>query len=367
MSCTYDGRRLAVSTARRDQEELRLIVAAGGDPERLQGLARPAALSELKALGFANVPLLRRLVAALFAWDAPHGPATAEASDGNTPSPPPVVTSTITLKHKVQNGARQLRVRTTAISALDFAADGVAFVALPPAILPELSVLQTLVEAEEADLNFEAFTRARAALETWLNAWLPTATQQREHAHLYLRHCIVRSTPAGHGPAGMQRKTLPLQRPGRAFHIDSDHTELVNIWLPLSDAPLSDNQLGFLLDGGSVTTRTVTTQGDPHRVAAGEATGSRLLDTAGLKRLYAGGKEAFAEFERGAAVAYKPGMRWGDAIVFRSGGQRAVVHGNFRFDSEGGHRTDAPRRSVEFRCQPQDESLGFVPTSEYRV
>ena len=53
----------------------------------------------------------------------------------------------------------------------------------------------------------------------------------------------MRDTHAREGP--LTRKTLPLQRPGRAFHIDSDHTDLVNVWLPCDE--ISDHQLGFLV------------------------------------------------------------------------------------------------------------------------
>ena len=54
----------------------------------------------------------------------------------------------------------------------------------------------------------------------------------------------------------------------------------------------------------------------------------------------------FAEFERTAQLLFKPGLRWGDAVVFRSGGARAVVHGSFRFDAEE-HRTGRPRTGGE--------------------
>ena len=357
-----DGHRLEAVGARPGlPEELRLIIAAGGEPDLLAQLARPAASEQLKRLGFAQAPMRTRLVSALFAWADADGRAqpandsspipaseheTAPRRRGSSPmrskSPPEVITSTITLKHKVQNGAREqcLATAAAASSDLDFARDGVAFVALPAELVPQLAVLQTLPHAEEQDVDFDAFVRARTALEAWLNAWLSRAAGGGEAAelrprprHHYLRHCIVRDTHAREGP--LTRKTLPLQRPGRAFHIDSDHTDLVNIWMPLGDAPLSDHQLGFL------------------RTADGQ-----LLGTSGLKRLFATGN--FSDFERSAAVVHKPGMRWGEAVVFRSGGRRAVVHGSFRFDGEK-RRTGLPRRSVEFRCQPEDEGLGFRP------
>ena len=61
-----------------------------------------------------------------------------------------------------------------------------------------------LAHADEADLDLEAFSSARAVLETWLNAWLLSASQAAAHGreaqplppytHHYLRHCIVRAT-----------------------------------------------------------------------------------------------------------------------------------------------------------------------------
>ena len=72
-----------------------------------------------------------------------------------------------------------------------------------------------LAHADEADLDLEAFSSARAVLETWLNAWLPSASQAAAHGreaqplppytHHYLRHCIVRAThPPGRGPGSVR-------------------------------------------------------------------------------------------------------------------------------------------------------------------
>ena len=341
-----DGHRLEAVAAQRDLPEvLRLIVAAGGKPASLAKLTKPAAAEALRALGFTKAPLRTRLLAALFAHQA--------ETDGPAPSTSSQPTSTIVLKHKVQNGARELKLATAPARAdLEFARDGVAFVTLPPALLSRLSALRTLAHANEAAVDLEAFGSARAALEAWLNAWLPSASHAAAQGdesqppppppHHYLRHCIVRDTHPAEGAAA--RKTLPLQKPGKAFHIDSDHTDLVSVWLPLEDEPLSDHQLGFLsvAQGGG---------------AGGGAGG--LLGTEGLKRLFASGD--FAAFERRASVVHRPGLKWGEAVVFRSGGSSAVVHGSFRFD--GDRRTDAPRRSVEFRCQPRDDGLGFSPVA----
>lgn len=355
-SAALDGRRLeAVRAAASGQslpEELRLIVAAGGDPASLAQLTKPAASDQLKRLGFTNQPLRTKLLATLFRDSSETGghlrvpPAGGQPTGAAAAPPLRPATSTIVLKHKVQNGARELRLATAPARAdLQFARDGVAFVALPPALMPRLTALRVLAHADEAAVDLEAFGTARAALEAWLNAWLPSASQvavahgdesqqQPPHAYHYLRHCIVRDTHPAEGAA--RRKTMPLQRPGKAFHIDSDHTDLVNIWLPLGDDPLSDHQLGFLSDSEGA---------------------DELLGTVGLKRLFA--RNDFATFERRASIVHRPGLRWGDAVVFRSGGSRAVVHGSFRLD--GDHRTDAPRRSVEFRCQPRDDGLGFTP------
>ena len=59
-----------------------------------------------------------------------------------------------------------------------------------------------------------------------------------------IRHLIVRNSHASRGL--MTRKQLPVQKPGQHFHIDQDHSDLVNIWLPLTSEPLTDFQLGFI-------------------------------------------------------------------------------------------------------------------------
>ena len=51
-------------------------------------------------------------------------------------------------------------------------------------------------------------------------------------------------------------------------------------------------------------------------------------------------------------------LKLGDAIIFRSGGKEAVVHGSFRFDARE-KQTDLPRMSMEFRCQYKDPIDGF--------
>jgi hypothetical protein len=238
--------------------------------------------------------------------------------------------STIIIKHKIPNGLRTLKLKTEGceLNQFSFEQDGVEIFKLPIAILEKIKLLQTL----PTDNSFDMFEvkASKGLLEEWLHEVLPTC-------HEYsLRHLIVRNSSAT--KELMQRKQLPVQKPGQYFHIDQEHSDLVNIWLPLNEKPLTDFQLGFI----------------KYRNA--------LLSTIGLKDMYTKDKELIiSDFEENATLIYPVScLSCGYAVVFRSGGENAVVHGSFRFDKME-HQTGMPRTSMEWRCQFKDPINGFGP------
>ena len=209
--------------------------------------------------------------------------------------------------------------------SFDFAKDGVAVRKLPSEIVEKLSMLQSLPVDDEVDMV--KVKEVKDMLEQWLHLKMPLCVKYT------IRHLIVRNS---HAPRSlMTRKQLPVQKPGQYFHIDQEHSDLVNIWLPLTCEALTDFQLGFIKYE------------------------NQLMDATGLKKLY---KEnlPLEEYEKHARVVYPCMLKLGDAILFRSGGKEAVVHGSFRFDAPE-KQTDLPRMSMEFRCQYKDPIDGFGP------
>ena len=163
-------------------------------------------------------------------------------------------------------------------------------------------------------------------VERWLHLKMPLCSKY------IIRHLIVRNSHASRGL--MTRKQLPVQKPGQHFHIDQEHSDLVNIWLPLTSEPLTDFQLGFIRYENQLMNAT---------------------DWSNVRtKLFTG------ECEKQARVIYPAMLKLGDAIIFRSGGKDAVVHGSFRFDARE-KQTDLPRMSMEFRCQHKDPIDGFGP------
>ena len=86
MSCSSssasDGQRLESVRARPElPEELKLIVAAGGDPERLAREGRGTAAEALKRLGFSNFAIRNKLLQALVAWTPPKATAVSPMGD----------------------------------------------------------------------------------------------------------------------------------------------------------------------------------------------------------------------------------------------------------------------------------------------
>ena len=238
--------------------------------------------------------------------------------------------STITIKHKIPNGLRTIKLRTKSCGpdSFDFERDGATILMLPPNIFEHLSMLLTL----PLDDSFEMSTvkAIKPMLENWLHEQLPLCSKYS------LRHLIVRNSHASKGL--MNRKQLPVQKPGQFFHIDQEHSDLVNIWLPLTSEPLTDFQLGFIKYQGI------------------------LLNTVGLKEVYKKDKKTMVkEFEKKAVLEFPSNLSYGHAVIFRSGGKNAVVHGSFRFDGEE-NQTGSLRTSMEWRCQVKDPINGFGPS-----
>ena len=144
-------------------------------------------------------------------------------------------TTTISLTHKVPNGKRTLKLPVEVFTTNpDFDKHGITFLILPDELKAKLSILQTLPYTSIVDL--EAVSEARLALEAWYHEAIVSCKNYN------LRHIIVRDSHAN--PELLTRKPLAVQKPGPSFHIDADHTELVNLWLPLEDTPLSDYLFG---------------------------------------------------------------------------------------------------------------------------
>jgi len=304
--------------------------------------------------------------------------------------PTPTPTATITIKHKVPNGLRKARLNTQAVKrchsqdlpfpSFDFHRDGVTVLKLPPDILecvrgllPAVGVCESGnsgthapnvdVATTDVDVNAAA-QRLRHVLEPWFHEVLPGIHTTTVCGGNYsLRHLILRNSHATVEQSA--RKQLPVQKPGAHFHVDQEHSDLVNIWLPLSlslaeDAEgISDFHFGFLRN---------------------KLTG-RIMDVGGLRELFSTSSESTrdtaatqraarsAEFEANQRIVYCENLKWGDAVIFRSGGAKAVVHGSFRFDeyTDAGNpsaiqlRTGKPRISLEWRCQYCDPVSGFGP------
>ena len=189
------------------------------------------------------------------------------------------------MKHKVPNGLRTLTLATErcALDSFDFVRDGVTVLKLPRDIVEKLSILRSLPVDEEVDMV--KVKEVKDMVERWLHLKMPLCSKY------IIRHLIVRNSHASRGL--MTRKQLPVQKPGQHFHIDQEHSDLVNIWLPLTSEPLTDFQLGFIRYE------------------------NQLMDATGLKKLY---KENFSlkECEKQARVVYPAMLKLGDAIYLEA-------------------------------------------------
>ena len=153
-----------------------------------------------------------------------------------------------------------------------------------------------------------------------------------------LRHIIPRSTLSGprgssnHSctvrlPPSSVRRSFPLQSPVLRFHVDSDHTDFVNLWVPFTN---TSYPLGFLYDhhlGEYVT---------------GEMA-SKLFASPSVR----------SEAPNRYAVLYRflPPQT---CVLFQSGGRLGLVHGSVGVPG----REEGERESVEFRGQRYDEGRG---------
>ena len=239
--------------------------------------------------------------------------------------------STITIKHKVPNGLRKMTLKTAKYQFNDFKRDGVEIFKLPNAIIEKIQQFQTTLPLNNT-FDITEVKTSKNLLEEWLHEILPICNKYS------LRHLIVRNSNATKDL--MHRKQLPVQKPGQFFHIDQEHSDLVNIWLPLTSEILTDFQLGFIKYENT------------------------LLNTIGLKDIYTKDKKfIISEFEKNACLIYPSvPLHFGYAVIFRSGGENAVVHGSFRFDDIE-NQTNMPRTSMEWRCQFKDPINGFGPSS----
>lgn len=229
-----------------------------------------------------------------------------------------------------------------------------SFHRIPNETLKQIEPLKTLVTPFE--VVKEDIVRARLALQAWFHSIQHSCNDDHNsNYHPYqsykLRHIIPRSTRHC-STTVMKRKAFVIQQPVNRFHTDSTHTGFVNIWLPLMMMKHSNttkknhhhhNCLGFL-----------------HHPSCGLVTGLKLDEICNAKNNSSDSKDDTRDFLQACTVVYHPGLSYGDAIVFVSGGSRGVMHGSVTLtqkddeedendDQNGGHR-----ESVEFRCQKFD-------------
>lgn len=124
--------------------------------------------------------------------------------------------------------------------------------------------------------------------------------------------------------AGSEEPSKSWQRFYSTFHIDHKQNTAsmeegvqVNVWLNLSEQPISDFNLGFLQRAGCI-------------MAGGELP---LLTQEDLEEV---------------TIRYQAELTKDQALIFQSTGAQSVVHGCFRFQDVD-QLTHAPRYSLEFR------------------
>eukprot|EP00520_Triparma_pacifica_P011046 CAMPEP_0118657956 /NCGR_PEP_ID=MMETSP0785-20121206/14301_1 /TAXON_ID=91992 /ORGANISM="Bolidomonas pacifica, Strain CCMP 1866" /LENGTH=211 /DNA_ID=CAMNT_0006550921 /DNA_START=135 /DNA_END=767 /DNA_ORIENTATION=- len=116
--------------------------------------------------------------------------------------------------------------------------NGPKYHTLPQHLQPPLSALRNLIDPHYVDPS-NTIPTARLNLESWYRS---------HHPGYRLRHCIPRSLPPPEPSQDVVeavRKSYPLQSPVLRFHIDSDHTDFVNLWIPFVN---TDYPLAFLYD-----------------------------------------------------------------------------------------------------------------------
>lgn len=167
----------------------------------------------------------------------------------------------------------------------------------------------------------EIVARERRLVAAWL--------QEKLQAQFSRPIEVTSESASHHGKvlarfAGTEEPSKGWQRFYSTFHIDhKQNTALledgvqVNVWMNLSEEPISDYNLGFLARSG-------------HMIK-----GQQLPNLT---------QEQLDE----VTVRYQAGLRRDQALIFQSTGAAAVVHGCFRYQDVG-RLTHAPRYSLEFR------------------
>ena len=167
----------------------------------------------------------------------------------------------------------------------------------------------------------EVVARERRLVAAWL--------QEKLQAQFSRPIEVTSESASHHGKvlarfAGTEEPSKGWQRFYSTFHIDhKQNTALleegvqVNVWMNLSEEPISDYHLGFLARSG------------------------HMIEGQQLPYLT---EEQLDE----VTVRYQAGLRRDQALIFQSTGAEAVVHGCFRYQDVG-RLTHAPRYSLEFR------------------
>ena len=207
-----------------------------------------------------------------------------------------------------------------------------SFHELPLSVVKQIGPLRDLVQQLSEEIDTNEIVKSRLVLERWFN-------EDLGYDGYKLRHIIPRSTKNVTALTGTKstttRKSFAIQRTVQRFHTDSTHTAFTNIWLPMMH--VTGHFLGFLYDHSSGSLLT-----------------AEMLDSV-CSQLSTKAQRSF--FEQNCCILYHSNLRYGHAIVFRSGGKRGILHGSFCLNNA---KNNGHRESVEFRCQKLDSSGSWV-------
>ena len=181
------------------------------------------------------------------------------------------------------------------------------------------------MEAAEAGADVAGLAGGESAERAHVARWLSQKLQPQFPFPIE----VTTESASHHGKilaryAGTDEPARDWQRNYTTFHIDHKQNTAsleegvqVNVWLNLSDEPVSDFALGFLELGGC------------------------MIEGKDLPSL------TQQEVDQ-VMVRYRAKLTKDQALIFQSTGAKSVVHGSFRFqDAE--KLTQAPRYSLEFR------------------
>jgi len=269
---------------------------------------------------------------------------TSKSTTGSTTSETRTTTVGVSIKSNKTTIQVQLPFAGLSSDHPSTTLGGPSYRSIPPPLHSSLESLSLLL-----DPSFpvgEEIASARSNLEAWFRLFYPSYK---------LRHIIPRSTR--HGPLSEKdkkdrkgkkvkkgqhpnaspprplRKSFPLQSPVLRFHVDSSHTDFINLWIPFIN---TSYPLGFLYDKAL---RSYVT---------GEMA-SEIFTSPNVRKLVS---------ER-YVIIFKM-LPFGECITFKSGGPEGLVHGSFNLlnqneDDDEGEDDEAVRESVEFRGQRYDE------------